>query len=513
MSIRSVVLGLFLSVGAATALFAQSSVTADNFTDVTGVNVDAKTGDATTSAFRVFNSANAELLRVSASGMVAIGSAPVLPLPLSVYGAAYANGVSRTVLGVYDSSTYAANVGGGIAFGGKFLAAGTPLAQEFASIEGVKENNTEGDYAGALTFNTRVNQGLPTERMRINSNGWVGIGTTTPGGPLHLGGGATNDVAISLGGDVTNGPVFNLGYAGSSFGRSSAFFNVRPDVLAVAPNPSLRFLIANAQKMMVSGTGIVIGSVATVPTEQLEVTGGSMYVNGEDAGLIVDAGNNKRFGVIKNSGQNTELRYTSEIPFRIRRVTAGTLRFPTGSDTPMTISASGNVGIGLLNPNDAFRLDVAGAAHFSSSVVVDGNIAAKYQDVAEWVPSRDDLAPGTVVVLDPAAGNGVLASSTPYDTTVAGVVSAQPGIILGEAGQSKEQIATSGRVRVKVDASHGAIAVGDLLVTSDKPGFAMHSVPLDLGGVPIHRPGTILGKALEPLAGGEGEILVLLSLQ
>jgi hypothetical protein len=31
--------------------------------------------------------------------------------------------------------------------------------------------------------------------------------------------------------------------------------------------------------------------------------------------------------------------------------------------------------------------------------------------------------------------------------------------------------------------------------------------------VAIHRPGTIIGKALEPLEGGVGEILVLLSLQ
>jgi hypothetical protein len=29
----------------------------------------------------------------------------------------------------------------------------------------------------------------------------------------------------------------------------------------------------------------------------------------------------------------------------------------------------------------------------------------------------------------------------------------------------------------------------------------------------MHRPGTLIGKALEPLSEGEGEILVLLSLQ
>jgi hypothetical protein len=41
----------------------------------------------------------------------------------------------------------------------------------------------------------------------------------------------------------------------------------------------------------------------------------------------------------------------------------------------------------------------------------------------------------------------------------------------------------------------------------------MKSLPIDVGGVRIHRPGTLIGKALEPLAKGTGEILVLLSLQ
>jgi hypothetical protein len=86
-------------------------------------------------------------------------------------------------------------------------------------------------------------------------------------------------------------------------------------------------------------------------------------------------------------------------------------------------------------------------------------------------------------------------------------------LALGEASADKSLVATTGRVKVRVDASAGAIMIGDLLVTSDKPGLAMRSEAISLAGVPILRPGTILGKALEPVANGEGEILVLLSLQ
>ena len=66
---------------------------------------------------------------------------------------------------------------------------------------------------------------------------------------------------------------------------------------------------------------------------------------------------------------------------------------------------------------------------------------------------------------------------------------------------------------MKVDAGNGPIQIGDLLVTSDKEGVAMKSVPIMIGGRQIHTPGTLIGKALEPLAHGTGEILVLLSLQ
>jgi len=42
--------------------------------------------------------------------------------------------------------------------------------------------------------------------------------------------------------------------------------------------------------------------------------------------------------------------------------------------------------------------------------------------------------------------------------------------------------------------------------------MAMKSRPIDVGGRKFHQPGTILGKALEPLSEGVGEILVLLCL-
>jgi hypothetical protein len=183
--------------------------------------------------------------------------------------------------------------------------------------------------------------------------------------------------------------------------------------------------------------------------------------------------------------------------------TTGTVAIATGT---------GLVGIGTATPNPAYKLHVVGNAHFDGSVT-GTNIRATYQDVAEWVPSTTDLEPGTVVVLNVARNNEVMASHSAYDTRVAGVVSAQPGLSLGIEGDGKEQIATYGRVKVKVDARKAPVGVGDLLVTGEIPGTAMRSVPMDINGRSFHQPGTIIGKALEPLEGGIGEILVLLSMQ
>ena len=69
-----------------------------------------------------------------------------------------------------DGTAYAAGVGGALAFRGNFT---TGVAGTFAGIQGFKENGTNGDYAGALRFFTRINAGNLTERLRISSAGNV----------------------------------------------------------------------------------------------------------------------------------------------------------------------------------------------------------------------------------------------------------------------------------------------------------------------------------------------------
>lgn len=326
-----------------------------------------------------------------------IGTGPSTTVRLLVHGASDltsfpSSPVTMAVASAHPSST--SNNGSGIAFNAAYNATGNQTT--IAAISAIKESTAEGNYAGALTFGTRVSGSGSgaIERMRIKSTGEVVVGS--------------------------------VGLSG--------------------------------QKLTVHGSSTVNGNTTL-------------------NGVTALNGNTSVTGNGSVSG---------------------------------TTQLTGSVGIGTAPTTRA--LTVSGDAHFSGTVS-GGTIYATYQDVAELVPSIENIEPGTVVILDPARPNHVLPSTTAYDGTVAGVVSAAPGVILGTSQNGNTKVATFGRVRVRVDATTMPVRIGDALVTSEKRGMAMRSQPVDVNGIAMHRPGTLIGKALEPLQSGEGEILVLLSLQ
>jgi hypothetical protein len=126
-------------------------------------------------------------------------------------------------------------------------------------------------------------------------------------------------------------------------------------------------------------------------------------------------------------------------------------------------------------------------------------------DMAESLPLAARVAPGDVVVVtERKGGYGIAQASSPYDTRVAGIVSTHPPVLL-QNRQSEESapVAMAGIVRAKATAANGSIRVGDLLTTSGIPGHLMRC-PTALRCV-----GAVVGKALEPLAKGEDQILVM----
>jgi len=127
-------------------------------------------------------------------------------------------------------------------------------------------------------------------------------------------------------------------------------------------------------------------------------------------------------------------------------------------------------------------------------------------DVAEWVLVSEPVEPGDVLEIDPTRSGYYRKARGPCSQLVAGVVSTEPGFVLGLNAdtEGKALLALVGIVPVKATDEGGAIRPGDLLVVSSIPGYAKRWDP---------EKGTacgFVGKALEPYTGESGMVFTLL---
>jgi hypothetical protein len=157
-----------------------------------------------------------------------------------------------------------------------------------------------------------------------------------------------------------------------------------------------------------------------------------------------------------------------------------------------------------------FRVDSSGQVFANGGVQTSGADFAESMTVSG---QRSRYEPGDVVVIQRDASRRVALSAEPYSTLVAGIYSTKPGVLAAPYSIEESHTATDiplavvGVVPCKVTASNGSILAGDLLVTSETPGYAMKGT--DRGRML----GAVVGKALEPLASGVGLIQVLVTLQ
>jgi hypothetical protein len=151
-------------------------------------------------------------------------------------------------------------------------------------VAGNEANFFVRDVTGGSRLPFRIRPGAPTSSIDISATGLVGIGTASPQTNLHVFSSSTADSFVGLGenpsGSTGTQSSFNVGYGGASLGRAVGFLNVRPDSNAVAPNPSLRFLTANVERMIIDNEGFIgIGGVAN-PAFPIEHSSGAKLTSG-----------------------------------------------------------------------------------------------------------------------------------------------------------------------------------------------------------------------------------------
>ncbi|MDD5625891.1 MAG: hypothetical protein PHG83_01850 [Patescibacteria group bacterium] len=255
------------------------------------------------------------------SGNVGIGTTATPLALLHVLGVSVVDGTSaRRNLVLQDSATAAQGVGGGVSFGGKYAAAGS-ATQDFSNIWGIKENVNDNDYAGALLFGTRINGGVPTERMRISSAGYVGIGTSIPQRPLTVYSDSGLDVRSS-----TASYSVNLNYL---------YGNTIASLYAMAG--------AGVSNLALNPAGGNVGIGTTIPGYKFDVW---------DSGTTAMARINNNSATHYYTGLRLD-REASEKWFMGMNATAGNdnLVFRrAGTTDDMVISTSGYVGIGTTAP-------------------------------------------------------------------------------------------------------------------------------------------------------------------
>lgn len=126
----------------------------------------------------------------------------------------------------------------------------------------------------------------PTERMRINGSGYVGIGTTNPLGPLDVNGraGATSFKVSSTFGDLTNNaPWYGIGMSNLTLsGQGST-------AVQIAGFYGINFAESGANRMVINMGNVGVGTVN--PSYTLDVSGtarvtGNLTVGGAITGRV-----------------------------------------------------------------------------------------------------------------------------------------------------------------------------------------------------------------------------------
>ncbi len=294
--------------------------------------------------------------------------------------------------------------GGGINFSGVY--GDTEGQVIFAGIRGLKENNTDNNYSGALLFGTIANGGNISEKMRIDSAGKVGIGTTAPDAPLHVHKGSAGSfsphsnadgivVEDSANGGITIA-IPDASAGGLYFGCPSqqvlswieGGYNSNAPYLSFAVDGEHRMRIDDSGNVGIGTTAsydklTIKGTDARIKMHSSETDGGEIGIEfAHDAGAADDYA--IKAAIISSADTAGNPGWARADMHFILDSVSDSNSFTINTDTKMIIKNDGKVGIGTTAPTDLLTVaaDLSGNNNAGIHIAADGDDDA-YLDLTE----------------------------------------------------------------------------------------------------------------------------------
>jgi hypothetical protein len=260
-----------VGIGLSSASFKLQTSGAQNANDIVITNsttgaslrmqmIDAYAALFTTTSYPItLGTNNTERLRIDTSGNVGIGlTSPASKLDVT---SAYVdpNATAHGTVEFNSNTSFAINLGGSISLGGAYT--GTSTTQ-YGSILGAKENGTDGNYAGYLSFQTRPNGSISVERARIDSSGRFII----QNGPASTSTSSVKGVQIYF--DATN----NQGYIYSTeSGVANYPLNINASTMALGSTVTT-FVISGTERARMQA-GFSVGTTSDPGAGAIYATG------------------------------------------------------------------------------------------------------------------------------------------------------------------------------------------------------------------------------------------------